>query len=93
MLRVAIGVSLIAEVLSGICWNLGTCSKYFEIDEEDNGIGDDDEVKGSRAAVAVKYRGLCERGKAKDEREDVPQVPVGLAETRRLPGRSLGASR
>ena len=59
-----------------------TTSLHFEVDEEDTGVGDDDEVRGSRAAGAKTYRAPRKRGKSKNGRGDVPQVMVGLAVTR-----------
>ena len=59
-----------------------TTSLHFETDEEDTGVGDDDEVRGSRAAGAKSYRAPRKRGKSKNGRGDVPQVLVGLAVTR-----------
>ena len=69
---------------------LGTCTcanssrsvPNFEVDEEDTGVGEDDEVRGSRAARAKRYRVPRTRGKSKNGRGDVPQVLVGLAVTR-----------
>ena len=59
-----------------------TTSLHFETDEEDIGVGEDDEVRGSRAAGAKSYRAPRKRGKSKNGRGDVPQVMVGLAVTR-----------
>ena len=59
-----------------------TTSLHFEVDEEDTGVGEDDEVRGSRAAGAKTYRAVRKRGKSKNGRGDVPQVMVGLAVTR-----------
>lgn len=59
-----------------------TTSLHFEVDEQDHGAGPEDEVKGSRAAGAKRYRAPRKRGKAKNGREDVPQIVVGLAVTR-----------
>ena len=59
-----------------------TTSLHFEVDEEDTGVGEDDEVRGSPAAGAKRYRALRKRGKSKNGRGDVPQVLVGLAVTR-----------
>ena len=59
-----------------------TTSLHFETDEEDTGVGEDDEVRGSRAAGAKTYRAPRKRGKSKNGRGDVPQVMVGLAVTR-----------
>ena len=59
-----------------------TTSLHFEVDEEDTGVGEDDEVRGSQAAGAKTYRAVRKRGKSKNGRGDVPQVMVGLAVTR-----------
>ena len=59
-----------------------TTSLHFEIDEEDRGVGEADEVRGSPAAGAKTYRAPRKRGKSKNGRGDVPQVMVGLAVTR-----------
>ena len=59
-----------------------TTSLHFEVDEEDTGVGEGDEVRGSRAAGAKTYRAVRKRGKSKNGRGDVPQVMVGLAVTR-----------
>ena len=59
-----------------------TTSLHFEIDEEDTGVGEDEEVRGSGAAGAKTYRAPRKRGKSKNGRGDVPQVMVGLAVTR-----------
>ncbi len=59
-----------------------TTSLHFEINEEDTGVGGDDEVRGSQAAGAKTYRAVRKRGKSKNGRGDVPQVMVGLAVTR-----------
>jgi hypothetical protein len=59
-----------------------TTSLHFEVDEEDEGIGEDDTVPGSQAAGAKLYRAPRKRGKAKNRRNDVPQIVVGLAVTR-----------
>lgn len=59
-----------------------TTSLHFEIDEEDEGRGERDEVQGARAAGAKSYRAPRKRGKSKNGREDAPQIVVGLALTR-----------
>ena len=59
-----------------------TTSLHFETDEEDTGVGEHDEVRGSQAAGAKRYRAPRKRGKSKNGRGDVPQVMVGLAVTR-----------
>jgi hypothetical protein len=59
-----------------------TTSLHFEIDEEDEGRGERDEVQGARAAGAKSYRAPRKRGKSKNGREDAPQIVVGLAVTR-----------
>ena len=58
-----------------------TTSLHFEVDEEDTGVGEDDEVRGSRAAGAKTYRAVRKRGMLKNGRGDVPQVMVGLPTT------------
>ena len=59
-----------------------TTSLHFEIDEEDTGVGEGEEVYGSVAAGRKRYRAPRKRGKAKNGRDDVPQIVVGLAVTR-----------
>ena len=59
-----------------------TTSLHFEVDEEDAGVGEDDEARGPRSAGAKTYRALRKRGKSKNGRGDAPQVLVGLAVTR-----------
>lgn len=59
-----------------------TTSLHFEVDEEDHGTGAEDQVKGSNAAGGKSYRAPRKRGKAKNGRDDVPQIVVGLAVTR-----------
>ena len=59
-----------------------TTSLHFEIDEDDRGVGEEDQVRGSKAAGAKLYRAPRKRGYAKNGRSDVPQVVVGLAVTR-----------
>lgn len=59
-----------------------TTSLHFEIDEEDQGVGEEDVVRGSEFAGAKKYKAPRKRGYAKNGRSDVPQIVVGLAVTR-----------
>src|SRR5215469_908918 len=59
-----------------------TTSLHFEIDEADQGVGDDDLVEGSLAAGAKTYKAPRKRGWSKNGRGDVPQLVVGLAVTR-----------
>ena len=59
-----------------------TTSLHFEVDEEDAGVGEADEVRGSQAAGAKRYRAPRKRGKSKNGRGDAPQIVVGLAVTR-----------
>jgi hypothetical protein len=59
-----------------------TTSLHFEVDEEDHGVGERDEVRGSQAAGAKTYGALRKRGHAKNGRFDAPQIVVGLAVTR-----------
>lgn len=59
-----------------------TTSLHFEIDEEDQGSGDDDAVYGSIPAGRKKYKAPRKRGHSKNGRGDVPQIVVGLAVTR-----------
>lgn len=59
-----------------------TTSLHFEIDEEDEGFGEQGEVRGSQAAGGKKYAAPRKRGYAKNGRSDVPQIVVGLAVTR-----------
>lgn len=59
-----------------------TTSLHFEIDEEDEGFGEHDEVRGSLQAGGKKYAVPRKRGYAKNGRSDVPQIVVGLAITR-----------
>ena len=59
-----------------------TTSLHFEIDEEDRGVGDHDQVHGSVAAGHKSYRALRKRGHSKNGRFDAPQIVVGLAVTR-----------
>jgi hypothetical protein len=59
-----------------------TTSLHFEVDDEDRGFGERDEVHGSLAAGRKIYRALRKRGHAKNGRFDAPQIVVGLAVTR-----------
>ncbi len=66
-----------------------TTTLHCEIDAEDAGGAADATLRGSRLAGAKRYPALRQRGKAKNRREDVPQVVVGIAMTRDgLPVRS-----
>ncbi|MEE8250231.1 MAG: IS1634 family transposase [Gemmatimonadales bacterium] len=59
-----------------------TTSLHFEVDEEDEGEGEADEVHGSVAARHKSYRAPRKRGKARNGGNDAPQIVVGLAVTR-----------
>jgi hypothetical protein len=59
-----------------------TTSLHFEIDEEDEGWGEDNVVYGSRLSGAKEYRAPRKRGNSKNGRTDAPQIIVGLAVTR-----------
>ncbi len=59
-----------------------TTSLHFEVNEEDRGFGEADEVHGSLAAGGKTYRALRKRGHSKNGRFDAPQIVVGLAVTR-----------
>ena len=59
-----------------------TTSLHFEIDEIDQGDGEDDVVEGSMAAGAKTYKAPRKRGLAKNGRSDAPQIVIGLAVTR-----------
>ena len=59
-----------------------TTSLHFEIDEEDEGLGDDDEVLGSLASGGKRYQAPRKRGHSKNGRGDAPQIVIGLAVTR-----------
>jgi len=59
-----------------------TTSLHFEIDEMDQGHGDDDLVEGSMAAGSKVYKALRKRGMSKNGRSDAPQMVIGLAVTR-----------
>lgn len=59
-----------------------TTSVHFEIDEEDQGSGEGDEVGGNVGSGAKTYRAPRKRGKSKSGRDDAPQIVGGLAVTR-----------
>lgn len=59
-----------------------TTSLHFEVEEEDQGVGDQDEIRGSKRAGGKKYKAPRKRGYSKNGRGDVPQIVVGLAVTR-----------
>ncbi len=59
-----------------------TTSLHFEIDEEDRGFGQRDEVRGSLSSGDKTYRALRKRGHSKNGRFDAPQIVIGLAVTR-----------
>ena len=59
-----------------------TTSLHFEVEAEDQGIGNDDLVRGSEPAGAELYKAPRKRGYPKNGRSDVPQIVVGLAVTR-----------
>jgi len=59
-----------------------TTSLHFEIDEMDQGHGDDDLVEGSMAAGSKTYKAPRKRGLSKNGRSDAPQIVIGLAVTR-----------
>jgi hypothetical protein len=59
-----------------------TTSLHFEIDEMDQGHGDDDLVEGSMAAGSKVYKAPRKRGMSKNGRTDAPQIVIGLAVTR-----------
>jgi hypothetical protein len=66
-----------------------TTTLHCEIDREDAGGAEDAMRRGSPLAGAKTYPALRQRGKAKNRRDDLPQVIVGLAMTRDgLPVRS-----
>jgi transposase len=54
-----------------------TTSLHFEIDQ-----ADESEAEGNQAAGAKRYPPLRKRGKAKNGRDDAPQLVIGLAVTR-----------
>jgi transposase len=59
-----------------------TTSLHFEIDEMDQGHGEDDLVEGSLAAGSKTYKAPRKRGLSKNGRSDAPQIVIGLAVTR-----------
>jgi transposase len=59
-----------------------TTSLHFEVDEEDHGAGEQDLVRGSKAAGHKLYPAPRKRGHSKNGRGDAPQIVVGLAVTR-----------
>ncbi|MFQ5515864.1 MAG: IS1634 family transposase [Myxococcota bacterium] len=59
-----------------------TTSLHFEVDEEDEGAGPEDEVPGSFASGRKRYRAPRKRGHSKNGRGDAPQIVIGLAVTR-----------
>jgi DDE family transposase len=59
-----------------------TTSLHFEIDEIDQGHGDEDLVEGSMAAGSKTYKAPRKRGLSKNGRSDAPQIVIGLAVTR-----------
>src|SRR5271165_4316491 len=59
-----------------------TTSLHFEVDDEDRGQGEHDEVHGSLAAGHKTYPAPRKRGHSKNGRFDAPQIVVGLAVTR-----------
>ena len=67
-----------------------TTSLHFEIDDEDRVEGEDGESGDPRRSDGKAAQGLRRRGNSKNGRGDAPQVIVGLAVTRGLPGAPLG---
>lgn len=59
-----------------------TTSLHFEIDEIDQGHGDDDLVEGSIAAGSKGYQAPRQRGMSNNGHSDAPQIVIGLAVTR-----------
>jgi hypothetical protein len=59
-----------------------TTSLHFEIDEEDEGVGPEQLVRGSVASGSKRYKAPRKRGYSKNGRSDAPQIVVGLAVTR-----------
>lgn len=59
-----------------------TTSLHFEIDEEDEGIGEAGTIRGSRSSGGKNYAAPRKRGHSKNGRGDAPQIVVGLAVTR-----------
>ena len=64
-----------------------TTSVHFETDEDDEGVGEGDLVQGNEAAGGKVYAAPRKRGKAKNGRDDAPQIVIGLAVPMRRPGR------
>ena len=75
--RVADLLSLDVEVIF-----YDTTSLHFEIDEEDQGVGPEGVMHGSRAAGRRRYAAPRKRGHSKNGRSDAPQIVIGLAVTR-----------
>ena len=75
--RVADLLSLDVEVIF-----YDTTSLHFEIDEEDQGVGPEGVMHGSRAAGRKRYAAPRQRGHSKNGRSDAPQIVIGLALTR-----------
>jgi hypothetical protein len=59
-----------------------TTSLHFDIDEMDQGHGEDDLVEGRLAAGGKTSQAPRKRGLAKNGRADAPQIVIGLAVTR-----------
>jgi hypothetical protein len=59
-----------------------TTSLHFEIDDSDQGDGDDDLAEGSMAAGSKTYKAPRKRGMSENGRTDAPQIVIGLAVTR-----------
>ena len=59
-----------------------TTSLHLEIDDADQGVGDEDLVEGSLAAGAKTYQAPRKRGLSKNGRGDAPHIVGGLAVTR-----------
>jgi hypothetical protein len=59
-----------------------TTSLHFEIDEMDQGYGEDDLVEGSMAAGSKTSQAPRKRGLSKNGRSEAPQIVIGLAVTR-----------
>lgn len=59
-----------------------TTSLHFEVDDEDQGAGADDTVRGAKAAGGKRYKAPRKLGYSKNGRSDAPQIVVGLAVTR-----------
>jgi hypothetical protein len=59
-----------------------TTSWHVELDDMDQGHGEDELVEGSLAAGAKTYQAPRTRGLSKNGRSDAPQVVIGLAVTR-----------